>query len=356
VIDLNNDNYPDLIFGNSGPGNPATPTESKVLINNQDTTFRDETSLRLPPNLLMIPQDIKAADIDNDTDPDLIFGNETGNKILINNGSGVFTDETAARLPLTGNEETRKVTLGDIDNDGDLDMLFANVMFRAGMNPQNRLLINNGSGFFTDETAARIPFDSEHTTEGIFLDVDFDNDIDLVTSNVFVNRPVKVFINNGLGIFEERTSALFPPDVFAEGLGIIAEDLNNDALTDIYIVHRRTTQSLGNDKLLLRKDTTTVGINFNNDIIPDKFELYQNYPNPFNPSSNLGFGISNLGFVSLRVFDILGNEVATLVNETKPSGNYEVEFDGSDYPSGIYFYRLEVDGDIIDTKRMVLLK
>ena len=89
---------------------------------------------------------------------------------------------------------------------------------------------------------------------------------------------------------------------------------------------------------------------------PSEFSLRQNYPNPFNPTSNLGFGISKLGLVTLKVYDVLGNEVATLVNETKPTGNYEVEFDGSNYASGIYFYRLEVNGNHIDTKRMILLK
>lgn len=168
VTDLYNDNYPDLIFGNSAPGNPALPTQARVLINNKDTTFCDETALRFPADLLMVPQDIKEGDIDGDLDKDLIFGNETGNRVLISNGSGIFTNETDPRLPLTGTEETRKVTLSDIDNDGDLDVFFANVVFRTGMQSQDRILINNGTGYFTDETAARIPADNEHTTEGIF--------------------------------------------------------------------------------------------------------------------------------------------------------------------------------------------
>ncbi len=61
-------------------------------------------------------------------------------------------------------------------------------------------------------------------------------------------------------------------------------------------------------------------------------------------------------FVSLKVYDFLGNEVATLVNEEQNAGAYSVEFDGSDYPSGVYYYRLEVNGNHIDTKRMILLK
>jgi len=90
--------------------------------------------------------------------------------------------------------------------------------------------------------------------------------------------------------------------------------------------------------------------------IPAQYSLTQNYPNPFNPVTNLRFGISKLGFVALKVYDLLGNEVNTLVKEDKPAGNYDIEFDGSNLPSGIYFYSLLIDGNLIDTKRMILLK
>jgi len=82
---------------------------------------------------------------------------------------------------------------------------------------------------------------------------------------------------------------------------------------------------------------------------------YQNYPNPFNPVSHLEFGISDLGFVSLKVYDVLGREIKTLVNEIKPAGTYKIEFDGSNFASGVYFYKLEA-GDFVQTKRMVLVK
>jgi len=84
--------------------------------------------------------------------------------------------------------------------------------------------------------------------------------------------------------------------------------------------------------------------------------LYSNYPNPFNPTTNLEFGISQLGFVSLKVFDVTGKEVAVLVNETKTAGSYSVLFNASNLSSGIYFYKLEVNGNIIGMKKMVLLK
>ena len=88
---------------------------------------------------------------------------------------------------------------------------------------------------------------------------------------------------------------------------------------------------------------------------PEKFDLSQNYPNPFNPVTHFGFGISNLGFVSLKVYDVLGNEVKTLINEIKPPGYYEVEFDGSNLPSGIYYYKLEA-GSFNQVRKMMLVK
>jgi hypothetical protein len=83
--------------------------------------------------------------------------------------------------------------------------------------------------------------------------------------------------------------------------------------------------------------------------------LFQNYPNPFNPSTKIEFHIADFGFVSLKVYDLLGSEVATLVNEEKPAGEYEVEFDGNKLPSGIYFYQL-IAGDFVEAKKMILLK
>ena len=85
------------------------------------------------------------------------------------------------------------------------------------------------------------------------------------------------------------------------------------------------------------------------------FELSQNYPNPFNPSTTIKFQIPRNGFVTLKVYDVLGNEVATLVSEEKPAGSYKVEFDGSNLASGIYIYRL-TSGNYTASKKLILLK
>jgi hypothetical protein len=112
-----------------------------------------------------------------------------------------------------------------------------------------------------------------------------------------------------------------------------------------------TSISLNNAHILIRKIETE---------LPSKFELYQNYPNPFNPTTNIKFQITNNGFVSLKVYDISGKEIATLVNEDLKAGTYEVSFSIKQYSinqisSGIYFYRLKTENNIL-TKNMLLLK
>jgi hypothetical protein len=89
--------------------------------------------------------------------------------------------------------------------------------------------------------------------------------------------------------------------------------------------------------------------------IPDKIALKQNYPNPFNPSTSISFSIPDPGHVTLRVYSILGETVATLVNENLSSGNYTVNFDARSLPSGMYFYTLS-SGSINRTKKMVLIR
>jgi len=89
--------------------------------------------------------------------------------------------------------------------------------------------------------------------------------------------------------------------------------------------------------------------------LPTQFTLYQNYPNPFNPSTKIKYSVPQSSNVLLKIFDVVGKEVATLINEEKPAGNYEVEFNASNLSSGIYFYRLR-SGKFVETKKMILQK
>ena len=108
-------------------------------------------------------------------------------------------------------------------------------------------------------------------------------------------------------------------------------------------------------------DTTLVGIDEVKSNKPVEYSLFQNYPNPFNPSTIIQYSIPKTSFVTLKIFNILGKEIATLVNEGKPAGNYQIEFNiqknmnNKSLSSGIYFYKLHA-GDYIRTKKMIYLK
>jgi hypothetical protein len=89
--------------------------------------------------------------------------------------------------------------------------------------------------------------------------------------------------------------------------------------------------------------------------IPEKYSLFQNYPNPFNPITSIRFHIPEFSTVSLKIYDALGREVSSLINEQMKPGIYNIEWDGSNFASGIYFYRIETD-NFVDSKKMMLIK
>ena len=95
--------------------------------------------------------------------------------------------------------------------------------------------------------------------------------------------------------------------------------------------------------------------NFNEPIVKE-FSIFQNYPNPFNQSTNIKYQITNKSFITLKVYDITGKEVAILLNEEKSAGTYSIRFDADNLPSGIYFYQLIVNGITLETKKMIYLK
>jgi len=102
--------------------------------------------------------------------------------------------------------------------------------------------------------------------------------------------------------------------------------------------------------------TANIGINNNQNGTPVKFELAQNFPNPFNPVTILTYALPKKSAVTLKIYDALGRETATLINnEIKTEGYYNVEFDGTSLPSGIYYYRIEA-GEFVDTKKMIMIK
>jgi hypothetical protein len=114
-------------------------------------------------------------------------------------------------------------------------------------------------------------------------------------------------------------------------------------------------------KFVPRTDADFVGVNLTGidvdreDVLPAAYALTQNYPNPFNPATRIQYDLRAESAVSLRVYDLLGREVATLVEEQQPAGRYTVHFDGRTLSSGLYFYRLQA-GDFAAVRKMMLVK
>ena len=185
--------------------------------------------------------------------------------------------------------------------------------------------------------------------------------------------------------YHEGQTSLFMEDLFNkwgltkprktyhqwEGLDHLEYSLTQDIGLDYYSFHSIGTSSGGEEVLkgcvingVIYGDTSVVSVEEENQI-SSNFILQQNYPNPFNPTTNIGFQIAEFGFVSLKVYDVLGREVAILVNEEKHAGNYEVKFsakggsssggDGNDLSSGIYFYKLQTE-TYTSVKKMILMK
>lgn len=236
ITDINNDGHSDILIGNNG--------QNKVLINDGKGYFKDESIKRIG-EYIDVTQDVTLGDIDNDGDQDILLGNEDANRILINDGNGFFMDESSKRLPYrTSPEETREVDVADIDGDGDLDILYGNVQaFVPEAERQNRLLLNNGKGFFTDITETHLPKDKNRCFGVAFLDIDRDGDMDIMTGNT--NGPrfdgmtvFSVYLNDSTGKYTDVSGTLLPENIKGRGFDIDHVDLNGDGIEDLFLSNR----------------------------------------------------------------------------------------------------------------------
>ena len=174
-------------------------------------------------------------------------------------------------------------------------------------------------------------------------DLDEDGDVDIVAVGKVPGELV-IYQNSNFN----WTKIVLTND-FEGGEDVQILDLDGDGALDIVSV-------ASSGKLVWWQNETPVRIfNGPNNHTPQKFGLEQNYPNPFNPTTTIRYRLSKTSFVTLKVYHVLGNEIATLVNEEKPAGNYEFNFDGTQLTSGVYLYQLKV-GNFTNTKKMVLIK
>jgi hypothetical protein len=178
--------------------------------------------------------------------------------------------------------------------------------------------------------------------------------VDMNNSNhVYIGTDIGVFVStDGGGNWQDFNDGL--PDA-VQGMDLNITYANN-------VIRVMTHGNGGYERKLLSQLPT--GLELDPPVV-SSFKLEQNYPNPFNPSTTISWQLPVDAFVSLKVYDILGNEVASLMNEEKPAGSYEVEFsakggsasggDAWNLTSGVYFYQLRA-GNFVETRKMILLK
>ena len=243
LIDVDGDGDLDLYLAEGTDSIAGRP--DRLLINDGDANFTDESALRLPPPNHQNSAVADFGDVDGDGDPDALVAGVLGEDLLLNDGAGFFTRANGqipppiVVPPLNKFDISADVRFADVDGDGDLDALVAN---ENPFNPsptggdQNRLWLNDGAGVFTDDTAARLPARTDQTGAILPGDLDDDGDLDLVVLN---RGQDFVLINvDGLGHYVDQTATRFPVTADTSRGGGLA-DLDGDGDLDLIVGNSR---------------------------------------------------------------------------------------------------------------------
>lgn len=411
--DFNNDGNLDLVIsGKDNIDNNISQAVTKLYRNNSDGTFTE-----IPTSVAgVFTGSVSWGDFNNDGLLDLlvtgdrkfeIFGFDAAyTAIYSNQGDETFVKEN---ITLPGMINSTGIW-ADVNNDGNIDILLSGSNSVFGIEPLTKLFLNDGSGNFIESTDSLRNLALSVASWG---DFNYNDKLDLMLAgydkslltyvtilyeNVSQNTNSKPSVPTGLREEIDGNNVTlmwdesYDPETGSESITYNIRIGTSPGASDIYsamasnISGYRLIPAFGNtnhntswfvrnlnageyfwtvqaidngflaSEFALEKSfrigsPTTLAETFT----PLNFELKQNYPNPFNPSTRIVFSIPTTEFVSLRVYDILGSEIASLVNEVKSSGRYEIEFNASDLPSGIYIYKI-IAGNFIDSGKMMLLK
>jgi len=209
---------------------------NKLLLNNGNGFYSYAPNSRFPSGRDNSDM-VSFGDVDGDFELDVVIANEgEENVLMINDGDGFFTNETSSRLPATSQYYSTSAIFGDVDGDGDLDIFVTN----AFLNSMNNLLINDGSGYFSDESDLRLPAIGDISSDASFGDIDNDGDLDVIVANDayqgagYTNR---VYINNGDGFFGDETDQRLP-DISLGTDDVVLGDIDSDGDLDLLVVNK----------------------------------------------------------------------------------------------------------------------
>ena len=284
-------------------------------------------------------EDVVVVDFVNQTVSVLLNLGIDGGGIWNGFSNGVEYPVFAGSSPLHAN-----LSVGDLDGDGDSDILVGS----WGGSDSLMILKNNGNGTFAD---AEFFLVNDFRSSEVFSLFDYNNDGDL---DIIVATPAHDLVylsNEGNGNFVSFLLCQLS-EFGGEPLTILTKDFNMDSRPDIAVL--TITDDI---VVMLNLDyVVSVSEDKSNLSVPDEFSLEQNYPNPFNPSTTISFKLPVSSQVDLRIYNLLGQEVAVLINnEELNSGVYKYSFYASQLPSGVYFYRIIAE-DFVETKKMLLIK
>lgn len=337
-------------------------------------------------------------DYDNDGDLDVFITNHENqvNFLFRNDGNLNFTKITTGPL-VTEPGYNSTGGWGDYDNDGDLDM-FVSQSYGAPITRKlvnklfKNLLIETGAASFEKVTTGPLVNDSGNTYGFAWGDYDNDGDLDLAEGNTLnenqKNALYKNELSNGnkwlnvkcVGSVMNKSAigakvrikaningnAVWQMQEIDGQSGYCGQNLilhfgfGNAAIIDSIKVEWTSgdqyfTNVATNKNVTITEKGTLISVNEKKTNISTDYPLNQNYPNPFNPNTIISYELTVSGNISLEVFDVLGKNVATLINKRQNAGNYEIEFDGSNLPGGIYFYTLKTE-NFSETKKMLMIK